>query len=91
MSDRSTDKQAAEAPAPAPPPPEQLRPALAAFDRGNFREARRLLEALLAGNPSPEVAAAAQALEARMAPDRAAVGVAMAALGVLALVIGIYI
>jgi hypothetical protein len=90
MSDKSTDKPT-DKPAAEPPPPAQLKPALAAFDRGDFRETRRLLEALLAGNPAADVAAAAQALEARMAPDRAAVGVAMAALGVLALVIGIYI
>jgi hypothetical protein len=78
------------APAPAPPP-EELLPALAAFERGDFRQARLLVAALLAGSPTPEVAAAARALEGRMAPDPWAIRVGLVALAVLALVAGIYI
>jgi hypothetical protein len=86
-----TSETSAEASAPEAPPPQALLPALAAFDRGDFRESRRLLNELLAGSPAPELAAAARALGARMAPDPWAVRVALVALGVLALVIGIYI
>jgi hypothetical protein len=84
--------KSAQAPAPEPPPAELL-PALAAFERGDFRRARRLLAALLPSGDagSPEVTAAARALEARMAADPWAVRVGIAAAAVLALVAGTYI
>jgi hypothetical protein len=80
------------APAPAPLPPE-LAHAKAALDRGDFRQARQLLTAVLAADPapSPELAAATRGLLAVTENDPWAVRVGLIAAGVLALVIGAYI
>ena len=81
------------APAPPPPPPPELVPALAAFERGDFRSATSLARGVLAATPAPstEVRAAANELLARMAPDPWAVRIAVAALVLLAVVAGLYI
>jgi hypothetical protein len=73
----------------APPPPELL-PALARFDRGNFRGATAALSALLAGQPAPDVAEAARALLARMAPDPWALRLGLLAVTLLAIVTAIF-
>jgi hypothetical protein len=77
-------------PAPPPPPPE-LVPAESAFARGDFRAARALTDQLLSAHPSPEIEAAARALQARMAVDPWAFRIALAAAGVLAVIIGAYV
>jgi hypothetical protein len=79
--------------APPPPLPPELAPVQAALDRGNFRQARQLLTAILAGDPapSPEVASAARALRAVTENDPWAVRFGLIAAGVLALVVGAYI
>lgn len=82
---------AAPTAAPAAPAPPELAPALALFDRGDFRGTRAAVAALLASSPSPEVAAAARALQARTESDPWALRIGLVALGLLALVIGIYV
>jgi hypothetical protein len=91
MTDAAPPTEPAPAPPPAPPPPPELQPALAAFERGDFRAATAACQALLASPPSPEVAAAARALLARMAPDPWALRFGIAALALIALLVGIYI
>jgi hypothetical protein len=79
-------------PAIAPAPlPTELAPAQAALDRGDFRQARQLVAAILAADPSPEVATAARALQAVTENDPWALRFGLIAAGVLALVIGAYI
>jgi hypothetical protein len=78
-------------PAPPPPPPPELLPALELFERGDFLAARRAIEAILAANPSPELAAAARELQARMEIDPWGFRMGLLALALLALVTGIYV
>jgi hypothetical protein len=77
-------------PAPPPPPP-QLAPALALFERGDFLSVRREVARILASNPTPELAAAARELAARLEVDAFAVRAGVIALALLALVTGIYV
>ena len=72
-------------------PPPELEPALAAFERGDFLAARRSIAQILAGNPGPELAAAARELAARLEIDPWAVRAGVIALALLALVTGIYV
>jgi hypothetical protein len=74
----------AEGPPPPPPPPALL-PALARFERGDFRGATALARALLA-DADPEVQGAARDLLARMAPDPWALRLGLLALALLAIV-----
>jgi hypothetical protein len=74
----------------APPPPE-LAPAVARFDRGDFRGARAELRALLAGAPTPEVQSAARDLASRMAPDPWALRAGLASAALLALLVWLYV
>ncbi len=83
-------------PAPPPaPPPEQLLPEMATvtalFERGDFRGTRQALQAIFAGNPTPEVAAAAHQLQARLRIDPWGFRMGLLALALLALVTGIYV
>jgi hypothetical protein len=89
----TTDEAVSKSPPPPepPPPPPELAPALAAFDRGDFREVQRLTAALLANSPSAEVTAATQALRARLAIDPWAFRVALIAAGLLAVITGAYV
>jgi hypothetical protein len=66
-------------------------PALEAFERGDFLAARRLLAEILAGNPRPDLAAAARELSGRLEIDPWAVRAGVIALALLALVTGIYV
>jgi hypothetical protein len=75
--------------APAPPPPELL-PALARFERGDFRGAAADAAALLAAQPGPEVESAARTLLARVAPDPWALRLGLLALTLLAMVAAIF-
>jgi hypothetical protein len=78
-------------PAPeAAPPPEALLPALAKFERGDFRGATTLATAL-AAHADPEVQVAARALLARMAPDPWALRLGLLALTLLAILTAIYL
>lgn len=78
--------------APAEPPlPPVLAPARAAFDRGNYRQARALVASALASDPSPEVAGAARTMMAAIENDPWAIRFALIAAGILALVIGAYV
>lgn len=79
-----------EAPVPEPPPPEELRPALACFEAGDFRGAKRALAAL-DSNANPEVAAAAATLNARMASDPWVRRVSFAVLAALVLAAWLYV
>ena len=76
--------------APPPPPPAALLPALAAFERGDFRAAGEQAGALLA-DPDPEVQAAARPLLGRMAPDPWAIRLGLLALTLLALITGLFV
>ncbi len=69
-------------PPPAAPPPE-LAPALALFERGNFRDAHAAIKTLLNANPTPEIEATAKTLQARMAPDPWALRAGVLALAIL--------
>jgi hypothetical protein len=82
---------AAPPPQPPPPPPPELEPALSAFERGDFLATRRSIAQILAGNPGPELAAAARELSGRLEPDPLAVRAGVIALALLALVTGIYV
>jgi hypothetical protein len=74
----------------APPaPPAEVLPALALFERGDFRAASAAVAPLLA-HPIPEVQSAARALLARMAPDPWAVRLGLLAVTLLALVAAIF-
>ena len=55
-----------------------------AFERGDYATVRRDLRALLAGSPAPDVRTQAEELLARLAPDRAAIILAIG--GLLSLV-----
>jgi len=79
----------AEAAKPPATPPELL-PALARFERGDFRGASAEAATLLTGQPSPELAAAARALGARMAPDPWALRFGLLALTLLAIVVAFF-
>jgi hypothetical protein len=61
------------------------------FERGDFLGTRQAVRAILAGNPPPEVDAAARELEARVRTDPWAFGMGLLALALLALVTGIYV
>ena len=76
---------------PAPPLPVELEPAKQALDRGDFRQGRSAIEAVLASNPSAEVAAAARELRSATENDPWAVRFGLAAVAVLALMVGAYI
>ena len=76
-------------PEPSPPPP-ALAAALTHFERGDFRAATAEAQRLVAAS-DPEVKAAAEALLARMAPDRWALRLGLLALALLALVTGLYV
>jgi hypothetical protein len=91
MSDPAPPAPAARPAPPAPPPPPELLPALAAFERGDFRAARQLAGDLLASRPAAEVETAARALQGRMAIDPWAFRVGLIAAAVLALIIGAYV
>lgn len=71
---------------PAPPPPALL-PALALFERGDFRGTRTELDRLTAaqGSSSPEIAAAATSLRSRIDIDPYGFAVGLFALGILVL------
>ena len=86
----SKEPTAATGPAPVLVPP-ALQPAKAAIDRGDFRQGRRLIIDVLAGNPSAELAAAARDLQSATENDPWAVRLGLAAVTVLALVVGAYI
>lgn len=73
------------------PPPAALVPALDAFATGDFRTSRRLVEALLAGAPTPEVAEAARALRAKLTPDPWVFWIGLAVIGLLAFVSSAYL
>jgi hypothetical protein len=90
MTDEAPKAETAPATPEAPPPPEALRPALALFERGDFRDATASARALLS-SPDAEVQAAARALLARMASDPWALRFGIAALALLALLVGIYV
>lgn len=85
-----TNTPAGDGTATEPPDPPQLHAALAAFDRGDFALTRRLLQPL-AGHPDAAVATAAERLSRRLAPDRWALRFGLAALALLALVVGLYV
>ena len=78
-------------PAPSEAAPEPVRPALAAFERGDFAAAAATAGALLASDPSPQVQAATRALLDRLAPDAWAQRLALLATALLALLIGLYV
>jgi hypothetical protein len=61
----------------------EVQPALARLERGDLRGARADLEALLAANPSPDVATAAREILARMAVDPWAIRFGLGALALL--------
>jgi hypothetical protein len=88
--DPSTGTESASAEATTPTPPELI-PALASFERGDFRGATAAATALLAGQPAPELADAARVLLARMAPDPWAVRVGLLALTLLAIVAAVFV
>jgi hypothetical protein len=71
-------------------PPAEVRPALARFERGDFRGATADLDALLAAQPASDVAAAAHALADRMAPDPWALRFGLLALTLLAIVVAVF-
>lgn len=94
MTTMTTEPDASATPVespPAPPPPAELGPALSHFEAGDFRSAHATLAALRRSDPAPEVAAAATALAAQLAPDPWAVRVGLLALGLLALVSSTYL
>ena len=85
------ESAAAAAASPPPPPPPELVPAETAFERGDFRAARRLSDQLLAGHPSAEVESAARSLQSRMAIDPWAFRIALISAAVLFAIIGAYV
>ncbi len=74
-----------------PSPPPGVAPALELLERGDHRGARRLLQGLLAQEPPPEVRAAAQELQARLAPDPRALAVGLATAALIALLVVHYV
>jgi hypothetical protein len=91
VSETDPPRPGAAAPDPPPPPPPELMPALARFERGDFRGARQELEALLARKPAPETASAGRELLARLAPDPWAVHLGLGTLVLLLLVAIVYV
>jgi hypothetical protein len=80
MADETSPPSAIE---PSPNLPAELAPVLALLDRGDHRGAAALLARVLAEKPAPEVEQAARALEARLAPDRAALAVGLGTVALL--------
>jgi hypothetical protein len=75
---------------PEPPPHPELVPAMEAFKRGNFREVRRLTQALLARPESdlaPQARSEARALAHRIRVDPLAIGLGLASLLFFVLVV----
>jgi hypothetical protein len=70
-------------------PPAEILPALASFERGDFRGASASVAPLLT-HPTPQVQSAARALAARMATDPWAVRLGLLAVTLLALVTAIF-
>lgn len=85
-------KRATEVAPPARPPlPPELETAGAALERGDFRQARRLITEVLATNPPEPVSSAAHDLQRSTENDPWAVRLGLLAAAVLALVVGAYI
>ncbi|MDZ4696115.1 MAG: hypothetical protein SGI86_13280 [Deltaproteobacteria bacterium] len=73
---------------PVPPP---STPAQAAFEKGDWKEAGRLAREQAADGANPDAQAAAQALLRALGPDPWVVRFAIAALGLLIVVVATYL
>lgn len=69
------------------PDADALKPAIAAFSSGNYRELNRVCRQLLEHDEDPEVHAAARELLRRVEPDRFIVGVLWGSFALLVLLV----
>lgn len=83
--------EASPSPSVSPTPPPELATATQLFEAGDFRAAKAELRRVTASAASPEVAAAAASLGARMAVDPIGFYAGVFALGLLALVASAYL